>query len=902
MGMVLDPQFTTGRPYVYVAYTYDAAIGGTAPRWNDNCPDPPGAERDGCVVSGRLSKILPDGTEVPLITRRVVPAVPEPLGRRPAVRARRRALRDRRRRRQLHVRRLRAGRLAGQPVRRPPARRGPAPDAADRRGRRAAQPGRLRTTGDPTGLDGAIIRVDPDTGDPLPTNPGTGDLNRRRIVAYGLRNPFRFAFRPGTGDIYVGDVGWLDWEEINAIPERRTSRSRNYGWPCYEGSGRQSGYDALGLNLCNNLYASGTRAPAAVHLQPQRQGRDRELPDRLVVGLGRRVLLRRHVPARLRRRDVLRRLLAQLHLGDVPPARTGRPTRPRARCSSTSASTPVDLEMGPAGDLYYADVGGGTIKRIRAIDPNRGADRRVHGDADRRATRRSRCRSTPPARRTRTTTRSRTRGTSTATARSTTRRPPRRAAPTRRTGTSPSACGSRDPGGLADTEQTELTVGTPPVAADLGADRQHDLRRRRPRGVLGQRHHNGSPCRPRSCAGPSTCTTARRSTRRAATSTTSRTSPASRRARSSTPTTSTRRTSSLGLTATATSGLRGTTSVRLDPKTVELTFESVAVGPAAGRRRRGLDDAVHARRSRRTRRSASPRRPTSSRRLLLRLLVVVRRRRRRAPDHGAERADDLHRRPTSRPSAPSCRAWSARGASTSRPATAVLDSSGARQRRHDRRRHARADGRFGRALSFDGTNDMVTIADSMLARPRVGHDARGVGEPDGARRRGGRCCSRSSPATWPTRCTRTTARAGRPATSPSRPTSASPARRCRSTPGPTWPSPTTARSCGCTRTARRSRASSSAAASRSSSGALRIGGNTVWDGVLRRPDRRRARLQPRAHGAPRSAADMTRAINCAGVPGAPSLSVTPASALVQRTAEPGPAPRRSTSPTPARAR
>ena len=67
MGMTLDPQFTSGRPYMYVVYTYDAAIGGTAPRWNDNCTDPPGAERDGCVVSGRLSKILPDGSEQPLI-------------------------------------------------------------------------------------------------------------------------------------------------------------------------------------------------------------------------------------------------------------------------------------------------------------------------------------------------------------------------------------------------------------------------------------------------------------------------------------------------------------------------------------------------------------------------------------------------------------------------------------------------------------------------------------------------------------------------------------------------------------------------------------------------------------------------------------------------------------------
>ena len=67
MSIELDPAFTSGRPYLYASYTYDAAIGGTAPRWNDNCPDPPGAERDGCVVSGRVSKILPDGSEQPLI-------------------------------------------------------------------------------------------------------------------------------------------------------------------------------------------------------------------------------------------------------------------------------------------------------------------------------------------------------------------------------------------------------------------------------------------------------------------------------------------------------------------------------------------------------------------------------------------------------------------------------------------------------------------------------------------------------------------------------------------------------------------------------------------------------------------------------------------------------------------
>jgi len=40
LGMALDPNFPS-TPYMYVLESYDAAIGGTAPRWNDNCPSPP---------------------------------------------------------------------------------------------------------------------------------------------------------------------------------------------------------------------------------------------------------------------------------------------------------------------------------------------------------------------------------------------------------------------------------------------------------------------------------------------------------------------------------------------------------------------------------------------------------------------------------------------------------------------------------------------------------------------------------------------------------------------------------------------------------------------------------------------------------------------------------------------
>ena len=60
LGMALDPAFPT-KPYVYVLYTLDAPIGHAPPVWNDSCPTPPGADIDGCVVSGRLSRLQASG-------------------------------------------------------------------------------------------------------------------------------------------------------------------------------------------------------------------------------------------------------------------------------------------------------------------------------------------------------------------------------------------------------------------------------------------------------------------------------------------------------------------------------------------------------------------------------------------------------------------------------------------------------------------------------------------------------------------------------------------------------------------------------------------------------------------------------------------------------------------------
>ena len=44
------------------------------------------------------------------------------------------------------------------------------------------------------------------------------------LVAYGLRNPWRFSFDRATGDLYIGDVGQERWEEIDYVPRASSAR------------------------------------------------------------------------------------------------------------------------------------------------------------------------------------------------------------------------------------------------------------------------------------------------------------------------------------------------------------------------------------------------------------------------------------------------------------------------------------------------------------------------------------------------------------------------------------------------------------------------------------------------------------------------------------------------------
>ena len=243
-------------PYVYVLYSYDGPIGGTAPRWNDACPTPPGPMTDGCPGQRRASSRLQGGGQHDDRVRagpgqRLVPAAPRALDRRPGLRRRRRAVRQRRRGAHPDQARLRPGRRQRrqpgpqEPVRRPARRCGRDAHAAHRRGRRAAQP-------EPAAArPGEPARPQRDDHPRQPGHRGgrcpttrmvsSADANERRIVAYGLRNPFRITVRPGTNELWIGDVGMGAWEEIDRVANPRATPVKNFGWPCYEGPNRQSG-------------------------------------------------------------------------------------------------------------------------------------------------------------------------------------------------------------------------------------------------------------------------------------------------------------------------------------------------------------------------------------------------------------------------------------------------------------------------------------------------------------------------------------------------------------------------------------------------------------------------------------------------------------------------------------
>jgi glucose/arabinose dehydrogenase len=385
LGMALDPGFPAN-PYVYVLYTYDHVLGSSspAPRWgtagvySDPCPTPPGATDDGCVVSGRLSRLTASGntmtgSEQVLVEDWCQQYPSHSIG---------------------SVEFGRSGALYasagdgasfnfadwgqdGNPVNPcgdPPGGAGAtlAPPTAEGGALRSQD---LRTAADPVGLDGSVIRVDPTTGAGLATNPlaSSTDPNARRVVAYGLRNPFRITERPGTDELWIGDVGWNDWEEINRLLPSSTS-PRNFGWPCYEGNGPQAGYDGANLSICENLYTSpgAVTSPYFAYHHTARVVPSESCPTGSSSMAGVQFAFASgQSPYPAQYDDAL--FFADYSrdcIWVMPKGSDGNPAPGLVRTFVAGAANPVNLQVGPTGELFYVDFDGGTVRRISYASSN----------------------------------------------------------------------------------------------------------------------------------------------------------------------------------------------------------------------------------------------------------------------------------------------------------------------------------------------------------------------------------------------------------------------------------------------------------------------------------------------------------------------------------------------------
>jgi glucose/arabinose dehydrogenase len=115
-------------------------------------------------------------------------------------------------------------------------------------------------------LLGSILRIDVSSGNSYvvpPDNPFVGTTDARpEIWSYGFRNPWRFTFDRGTGDLYIGDVGEARWEEVDyASAADGAGRGVNYGWSRMEGlhcfRGQECDQTGLALPVVEYSHSDG---------------------------------------------------------------------------------------------------------------------------------------------------------------------------------------------------------------------------------------------------------------------------------------------------------------------------------------------------------------------------------------------------------------------------------------------------------------------------------------------------------------------------------------------------------------------------------------------------------------------------------------------------------------------
>lgn len=189
---------------------------------------------------------------------------------------------------------------------------------------------------------GKILRINSDGTIPadnptsFPNIAGSPSGVNRAIWAVGLRNPFTFAFEPGTGRMHINDVGQGTWEEVNV-----GTAGANFGWPTCEGSCATPG-------MTNPLYqySSAAGAPCAITGGAFYNPANPTFPAQFVG----KYFFADFCAGWIKTLDPL-----------SPPA-TGT-----AVDFATAISLPVDIKVAEDGSLYYLARGSSAVFRVQFV-------------------------------------------------------------------------------------------------------------------------------------------------------------------------------------------------------------------------------------------------------------------------------------------------------------------------------------------------------------------------------------------------------------------------------------------------------------------------------------------------------------------------------------------------------
>ena len=202
-------------------------------------------------------------------------------------------------------------------------------------------------------LSGKVLRIDPITGKGLSDNlfyDGNPDSNISKVYQSGFRNPFRMTIHPETGQVYIGDVGWRLWEEVNT-----GEAGANFGWPFFEGGSgeniRTPQYEDL--PEAEAFYNSGIEAtPSIFALNHGSSGINAIIMGDIYTGST--------YPAEFQG-DLFFNDLGQGIVRNISFDASGNVSS--VEVFSTEAQIVVQIAQGPDGNLYYVDLNDGIVGR-----------------------------------------------------------------------------------------------------------------------------------------------------------------------------------------------------------------------------------------------------------------------------------------------------------------------------------------------------------------------------------------------------------------------------------------------------------------------------------------------------------------------------------------------------------